>query len=370
MHDHRETGQLTNPPPKPQNDAAGRSAQPGREFVTNRGASFELPLFLPVYQPRSPAFQLSTQDSRFGIEGLIVNAYFLYKQRHIRELLGKEKTLSEFVGFDGLIATDSGAFQGFTRPLYLSNKKIVRFQDRIGSDIVSPLDLVTPPGDNRTAATGKLQATNKRIREAQKIVEHGILAGVQQGGRFADLRDASMEAILEMGLRYVAIGSLVPFFNRNHDMRFAGRVVSRARQMMGPQDPMHIYGAGDPVELPFFVAMGASIFDSSSYGHYAQGGYYMTPYGALSDPGPLLAGEYRCECAACVAREQIQTLFDDRDALTLHNLWTIHRTIDEVRNALKTPDGLEAYLVRVLEMHTEWFPASELGPSWESLHAA
>lgn len=354
-------------PSQPPRDEAGAPPSAGPVFETRRGRRFTLPLFLPVYQPRLRAFELSTRDPGVEIEALIVNSYFLYKQRDIRRQLETTTTLAEFVGFDGLIATDSGAFQGFTRQLYLSNRDIVRFQDRIGSDVIAPLDLVTPPGDKRTVAQGKLDATNKRIEEGLRLVEHGILAGVQQGGRFEDLRRASTEALMRFGVRYVAIGSLVPFFNRNHDMGFAGRVVREARAMMGPDLPMHIYGAGDPVEIPFFVALGATIFDSASYAHYAQSGHYMTPYGALDDPGPLLAGEYRCACSVCSGRADVSAVFADTEALTLHNLWTIHHTIRRVRTALSVPGGLDAYLAEILEIHAVWFPASDLIPSWTKL---
>lgn len=352
--------------------SSGLTAEPetppnGASFSTRDGRSFALPMFLPVYQPRLRAFQLSTRDPRFEIRGLIVNSYFLYKQREIRRQLEASKSLAEFVGFNGLIATDSGAFQGFTRQLYLSNRDIVKFQDTIGSDIIAPLDLVTPPGDKRTIAQAKLLATNKRIQEGLGIVERGILAGVQQGGRFPDLRQASTEALLKLGVKYIAIGSLVPFFNKNHDMTLAGRIVREARVMMGSEMPMHIYGAGDPVELPFFVAMGATIFDSASYGHYANTGHYMTPYGALPNPGPIMAGEYRCECTVCTSAVNISSVFSDTDALTLHNLWTIHHTIGRIRKALLLPQGLSTYLTEVLQIHAAWFPKSDLPRSWEAL---
>ena len=71
---------------------------------------------------------------------------------------------------------------------------------------------------------------------------------------------------MELDPKYVAIGSLVPFFNVNHDLSFVGAVLRDARQVMGPDIPMHVYGAGDPCELPFMVALGANVFDSSSTG--------------------------------------------------------------------------------------------------------
>jgi 7-cyano-7-deazaguanine tRNA-ribosyltransferase len=340
----------------------------GPRFADARGRVHPLPLFMPVYQPRQPTFQLARDGDGLTIDGLIVNAFFLYKQRELRKKLTTGgTTLSELVGFDGLISTDSGAFQGFSRALYLKNRDIVRFQDRIRSDIIAPLDLVTPPGDSRTTAQSKLDVTNKRIREALDIVAHGIVAGVQQGGRFLDLRERSTEALLQMGVRYVAIGSLVPFFNKNHDLAFPGAVIRKARAMMGPDLPMHIYGAGDPVELPFFVKMGATVFDSASYGHYAAKSFYMTPYGALSDPGPLIAGDYVCGCRQC-AEAGAAAVLADRERLTFHNLWTICNTMVELRRLVRGQHGgLDKYLQEVLAIHSRWFPTSRLRLSWDTV---
>ncbi len=336
-------------------------------FTDNSGNTHTLPLFMPVYQPREPAFQLARQNKDLKIDGLIINAYFLYKQRELRKKLTTEMTLAEFVGFDGLISTDSGAFQGFSRKLYLKNRDIVRFQDRIRSDIIAPLDLVTPPGDSRSVSQSKLDVTNKRIREALDLVEHGIVAGVQQGGRFLDQRERSTEALLKMGVRYIAIGSLVPFFNKKHSLAFAGRVIRKAREMIGPNLPMHVYGAGDPVELPFYVRLGATVFDSASYGHYGQAGFYMTPYGALKDPGPLLDDEFVCTCPQCRLPGGPEAVFAKRERLIQHNLWMICSTMEKLRGLVRSVGALDRYLQEVLEIHGRWFPDSQLGRTWEAL---
>ncbi|MBF0527318.1 MAG: tRNA-guanine transglycosylase, partial [Deltaproteobacteria bacterium] len=238
-----------------------------RKLITRRGTEHSLPLFLPVYQPQSPIVPLSVWGELQSVEGCILNAFFLYKNRDIRKSFGNGLTLREYLNFDGLVMTDSGAFQALTGPLLLSNKAIVTFQEMIKTDIASPLDLISPPGENRTTAEQKLIVTLKRIREALALTPGCILAGVQQGGRFPDLRRRSLEGLMELGIEYLAIGSLVPFFNKNHDLKFVGPVLREARRIAGPQMPIHVYGAGDPVELPFLVALGADIFDSSSYAH-------------------------------------------------------------------------------------------------------
>jgi 7-cyano-7-deazaguanine tRNA-ribosyltransferase len=325
-------------------------------------------MFVPVYQRGEGPFQLVAWEGGPRIEGIMVNAFVLYKQRRLRKELTTVRSLADYVGFSGLLITDSGAFQGFLRPLYLSNKDIVRFQDSIGSDVISPLDLVTPPRDRRSVAEDKLHATERRVREALSIAERGIVVGVQQGGRFLDLRHESVCRLMDMKVRYLAIGSLVPFFNSNHDLEFVGKVLRDARQVAGPDLPIHVYGAGDPAELPFLVALGANVFDSASYAHFARGGWYMTPYGALSEAGPLLAGEYRCPCPTCARDGDVRAVFADPDALLQHNLWTILSTVSKIRGTVAAGESLSSYLRHVLDRHMAWFPNSSLSRSWEALN--
>lgn len=335
-----------------------------RTVTTADGRVYPTPLFLPVFQPDNPFVSIPLLEQEFGIRGLITNAFFLYKKRELKTRV-LERGIREFLGFSGLIVTDSGAFQQFSGPLYLSNKKIITFQQEIGVDVVSPLDLITPPGDNRTTATNKLALTLKRIQEGLSIVDHAMLAGVQQGGRFLDLREEAIRRLVEMDVKYIALGSLVPMFTKNHHMEFLGKVIRQARQLAPAHVPIHLYGAGDPVELPFYAALGCDIFDSSSFIHYAKQGWYMTPYGAVEIQQYGLAEmPYHCTCRYCAEGEE--RLRQDEILLARHNLSVIVQVVTEIRQRL-TAGTLGAYLQQVLEVHQQHFPQSQLGPSWQAL---
>lgn len=337
-----------------------------RLLLTPRGRAVTLPVFLPVYEARSARYSPAELMATCGAEAFILNAFFLYRDRTTRDRFRKQGlTLQEYLGVNCPTMTDSGAFQGFRQRVVLDPRKIVRFQDAIGTDIVSPLDLVTPPGDGREKAREKAEVTLKRIAQALPLAESSLLAGVQQGGRFPDLRRWCTERLLDIGVRYLAVGSLVPFFTQNHDITLACRIVRDTRALVGPDMPVHVYGSGDPVELPFFLAMGANIFDSSSYAHYALGGWYMTPYGALREAGRLTSGEYRCACPACAQQDGEVGTFADPARLTLHNLWTILETVRRLRRALDE-GALDGLLAEVLDVHDAWFPESALRSSWES----
>ncbi len=333
--------------------------------LTTRAGEYDLPIFLPVYQPASNLVPVDALSQEYGFRGLIVNSFFLYKNKETKNLLLNGTTLKEYIGFNGLIMTDSGAFQGLKRPLYLSNKKIVQFQDSIGADVISPLDLITPPGDNYTTSLQKVIVTNERIAEAKQLTKRSVLAGVQQGGRYLDLRKKSLEGLQEIGIEYLAIGSLVPFFNKRHDLSFVVKVMNDVMASFGKTNiPIHIYGAGDPVELPFLFYLGARIFDSSSYGHYANQGWYMTRFGAITRNDREWFAEYDCKCPACAEQTVKTDVFNDVSNMARHNLYVIKETMDII-NQRQMAGSLTVYLQEVLDVHRRWFPESMLVPSWE-----
>jgi len=137
------------------------------------------------------------------------------------------------------------------------------------------------------------------------------------------------------------------------------------RSVIGPDVPIHLYGARPiPASCPFSSRPGSSIFDSASYGHFALGGWYMTPYGSLRDIGPIRRPvQYRCTCPDCRRHDGIPS----GDELIRHNLWTI--LIDRGgRSAARLDAGtLPAYMAEVLEVHGAWFPGSALAASWRSV---
>ncbi len=339
-----------------------------RSIVTPTGQIYSTPLFLPVFEYGNSFITIERLKNEFSIRGLITNAYFLYKKREFKTVV-LEKGIKQFLEFDGLVVTDSGAFQQFSGPLYLSNSKIIAFQQKIGVDVISPLDIITTPGDNRTTAERKLKATLKRIQKGMSIVNRSILIGVQQGGRFLTLRKQGLEELVAMGIKYIALGSLVPFFTRNHHIEFIFNVIKQAREIVPPEVPIHLYGAGDPLELPFYMALGCDIFDSSSFIHYARDNWYMTPYGALKAP-QLTEGaiQYDCSCPYCQNQGQKAVLHDVK-LLVSHNLWVILNTLENVKRLIENKTLL-GYLENVIEVHQQWFPESRLAYSWNSISSS
>jgi 7-cyano-7-deazaguanine tRNA-ribosyltransferase len=329
-------------------------------LVLDDGRSASYPVFFPVHH-RTP---MVSAASLARAPGMISNAFFFYKDRDVRASVRDGLRLRELVQHPGILMTDSGAFQGFKRPLHLHNRTIVKFQEELGADIVSPLDLVTGPWEKRTVAERKLASTHKRVVEAFATAERALVAGVQQGGRFLDLRRQATDQLLDAGARYLALGSLVPFLTRNHDVATVVTIIRETRSRAGAGFPLHLYGAGDPVELPLFALAGANVFDSSSFAHFAEAGYYMTPHGAV--PVAEVADlEWSCSCAGCTTAGPTTVTADVR-TLSEHNFDVILATIDAIRSAA-AEDRLPALVADVVERHQRLFPTSDLRASADVL---
>ena len=330
-----------------------------------------LPLFIPVYRPDYPFVLFNDKYAAHGLNAVMVNAFLLYRDRQLRKKFEDGYALRDHLGgFGGMLCTDSGAFQQLKgRKVELDPLDIVRFQNRIQTDIAAPLDLITPPETSYEETVQRMLVSHHRIAEAVKNSDYADLAGIQQGGGFYSLRMQHIRQLAEIGFRYYGIGSMVPFFNKNHDLHFTCAVIRDAREVIGPSAAMHVYGAGDPLDMAFMFYAGANVFDSSSYAHYAYGGFYMTPYGAVCRAKDCEKMDYACTCPIC-GTHGLESVFGEKGDFPLmqqHNLFVLLDTV-RVLGEKAAENALEKYVSRVYSRHlehSELFPKSRLGPSWE-----
>ncbi|MDR1657003.1 MAG: tRNA-guanine transglycosylase [Deltaproteobacteria bacterium] len=341
------------------------------QFCSKNGqVTVRLPAFIPVYRPDFTFELFSSEAMELGLSAVMVNAFLLYKDQELRQTFQAGHTLREHLGgFGGLLCTDSGAFQQLGgRRIALDPLEIIRFQNLIQTDIAAPLDLITPPQTGYEETLRRLIISQNRIEEAFKASWYSDLAGIQQGGGFFALRQRHIRELAAMGLRYYGIGSMVPFFNKNHDLYFTCAVIRDARKVVGPNPPIHVYGAGDPLDMLFMYLAGANIFDSSSYAHYAKGGYYMTPFGAVNKRAFLERLSYSCDCPVC-HNYPLAKIFDLQQGEALretHNLLTLLATAQTMQRL--SGGSLSDYSNLVYQTHIdnlELFPNSRLAQSWE-----
>lgn len=310
-------------------DLAGRIGR----LKLKRG-DVETPAFFPVVDVFRQ--ELSLKDIReAGFNQIITNAYLLYKR------LGSsvvEKGIHRTLGFDGIIMTDSGAYQILEYgSIDVDQDTIIKYQEAIGSDIGVILDV--PTGDvSYENAKYTVEVTLKRALEALRLIEGSNVEWVLpiQGGKHLDLVEYSArESSRIQGYSIYGIGSPTEFLEK-YELTTVLKMVYSAKKWLPEAKPIHLFGAGHPLVLPFAVALGVDMFDSASYILYARDGRYMTEYGVYR----VEELDYLpCTCPVCSRREPRDFIEVDRiertKLIALHNLYTIKRSIERVKQAIK-----------------------------------
>jgi len=198
---------------------------------------------------------------KFGAEIIITNSFIISKNEKLRIAC---KELHKFFEWENPIYTDSGAFQYFSQGVKNINpEEIIDFQKKIGSDIITPLDVFTTPYDSRKTAEKNLRETIKRIKAARATVSR-LLAGPIQGGRFLDLRIKACKETAKINPDIFAIGGIVPLMNE-YKFKELCDIILTCKQALPANKPVHAFGCGHPITFALLVACGCDLFDSAMY---------------------------------------------------------------------------------------------------------
>jgi 7-cyano-7-deazaguanine tRNA-ribosyltransferase len=298
----------------------------------------ETPTLMPVINPNID-FIPARKMTEFGAQILITNSYIIYRSPSLREIaiqIGLHRLLNTEIP----LMTDSGSYQLMVYgDVEIDNSEIVEFQKEIGSDIIVPLDIPTPPDVEHSIALNELETTLKREKEASEILKNSksenLLALPIQGSTHLDLRRRSAEEVSVMGGDIYPIGAIVPLLD---EYRFADvvRIILEVKSTLPSSAPVHLFGAGHPVFFSVSVALGCDLFDSAAYALYAKDDRYLTPFGTKK----LKELHYLpCSCPICSkfdAEELQKTGKSEREILIgEHNLWVCFEEIRKIKQAIR-----------------------------------
>ena len=294
----------------------------------------ETPHFFPVIR-RGEKVSIPTA-------GVITSAYLLRKA-------GYRGDVHEAIGFDGIVMTDSGAYQiiAYRTPISVSPDEIVEYQKEINSDIAVILDEPIFHEDSEEEARRKARETVRRAREA-KIDDKRIRVMPIHGVRRPKILERMIRNADFNRFSMAALGGVVPLMEK-YDYASVVEATVIARSLLPASVPLHVFGAGHPTLIPFLVAAGADTFDSASYALYAKSGRYMTPWGTYSLDDLT---ELPCTCPICLNRDP-QELKRNPELLALHNYYVILQEVLRVREAIRL-----GRLREYLEMKARTHPAA------------
>ena len=299
--------------------------------------TIKTPALMPVIHPGKQTIDVK----KYGADIVITNAYIIYKNEELRKKALKDGVHS-LINFDGPIMTDSGSFQlSEYGDIDVNNREIIEFQEKIGTDIGTSLDIPTPPYVKRERAEKELEITLERAKEALEVRENLMMNSVVQGSTFPDLRAKCAEVLGKMNFEVYPIGAVVPLLE-NYRYNDVLDIVMASVKNLPPSRPRHLMGAGHPMVFAFAVAIGCDLFDSAAYILYAQDDRFMMPDGTYKLQNLY---EMPCSCEVCnnytpddlrsMKREQRMKL------IAQHNLHISFAEIKKVRQAIIDGNLLE-----------------------------
>jgi len=348
--------------------ATDGAARAGR-LTTTHGV-VETPVFMPV-GTHGTVKALGPDDLRAaGAQIVLANTYHLFlRPGHevVRELGG----LHRFMGWDGVILTDSGGFQVFSlskrrkitdagvefrSPVdgsthFLSPEIAVEVQQALGADIMHPLDECLAYPASHEAAERSLELTLRwAARSKAAHVGRGAASqamfGIVQGGTDVELRTRAARATVELGFDGYAIGGMAVGEPKQAMYDLTALVAS----LVPAGQPRYLMGVGKPEDLVEAVARGVDMFDCVLPTRNARNGQAFTADGPVTlkqaryarAAAPLDA---ECSCYTCrdFSRAYLRHLFMSGELLayrllTLHNVTFFLRLMREMRSAIAEGD--------------------------------
>ena len=303
-----------------------------------------------------------------GAEIILGNTFHLML-RPGTEVVSAHGDLHDFMGWPGPILTDSGGFQvwslshrrkisedgvTFASPvdgaqIFLGPEESMAVQRALGADVVMAFDECTPYPATRDEAAESMELSMRwaaRCREAHDGAEGGnsnALFGIVQGGMYPDLRQASVEALREIGFEGYAIGGLS--VGEPEEDRIA--VLHATLPHLPADQPRYLMGVGRPEDLIRSVAQGVDMFDCVMPTRNARNGFLFTTRGVLKIRNARFADDTRpidpeCACYTCQnhSRAYLKHLHRCNEILgarlaTIHNLWHYQRLMQGMRQAIE-----------------------------------
>jgi queuine tRNA-ribosyltransferase len=289
------------------------------------------------------------------------------------EVIRAHGGLHGFMHWQRPILTDSGGFQVFSlAEMRKITEEGVRFrspidgdqvnltpedsmdvQRALASDIAMCFDDCTPWPATEAQARDSME---RSMRWAARSHQHyyrdapgegpppGNLFGIVQGGMYADLRVASIDALTRIGFPGYAIGGLA--VGEPEEVRL--QVLETVEPLLPRDRPRYLMGVGRPEDLIAAVSRGVDMFDCVMPTRNARNGHYFTSAGTIRirnaryqrDMDTIEPG---CGCHACTSgytRSYLRHLDRCNEMLapmlgTIHNLYYYEKLMADMRAAIE-----------------------------------
>ena len=330
----------------------------------------ETPVFMPVGSKAAVKTLTPHEVKEIGFSAILSNTYHLYL-RPGHEVIEKLGGLHKFMGWDGMILTDSGGYQVFSLSKifdvtdngidfashidgsrhFLTPEDVVDIQAALGSDIAMVLDECPPyPAEKEHIRLMMNRTLNWAKRSKTRF--HGlnhetggelILFGIVQGGMHKDLRKESAVKTVDIGFPGYGIGGL----SVGEPRELMLEMLEETLQHLPDDAPRYLMGVGDPEGIAGAVRLGVDMFDSAMPTRIARNGTVFVKGGRLNilnsaftlDKRPL---DEDCDCYTCTnfSRAYLRHIYATRETLALrlltwHNLYFVRSLIESAKKEIR-----------------------------------
>jgi queuine tRNA-ribosyltransferase len=337
------------------------------------------PAFMPVGTVGTVKALDPDELQAAGVDIVLANAYHLHL-RPGEELVHQLGGLHRFMGWTRPILTDSGGFQVFSLETLrtvdesgvqfkshidgsrrtFTPESVMRIERLLGADIIMQFDHVVAGDVSYADARDAAERSVRWLERCRVAFDSSASDGaspaqalfpIVQGGVYAELREASAEAIDGLGhWAGFGIGGL-SVGEPKADMYRMVEVVDRAL----PTDrPRYLMGVGFPEDLVAGIQRGIDMFDCVAPTRMGRNGTAFTSAGRINvrraelrdDAGPL---DPKCVCSTCTrfSRAYLRHLFAADEMLgprllSLHNVHFLVSLVRDVRAAIVAGTPIEA----------------------------
>ena len=275
-----------------------------------------------------------------GAQCIFTNAYIIFQNKLIRD----EAThvgLHKYFNFEGIIATDSGAFQQYMYnydKLDINADEIEDFQEELKPNFCVILDIPVQLTDTYETAKKKILLNIERAKKNRKLRSNGICHwfGPIHGAKYLDLIKFSTNKMNDLDFDIYAIGGLVKtFIDYRFDIALKNLLI--VKENITPNKPIHMFGLGLPQFFSLAVACGCDLMDSAAYILYAKENRYFTLSTGTKQLDEL--EEFPCHCPICsnYSPKELRSFNDDlkTELLAKHNLYLSFSELRTIRQAIK-----------------------------------
>lgn len=324
----------------------------------------QTPAFMPVGTYGSVKGLSPLQVEQTGAEILLGNTFHLML-RPGTEVIRQHGDLHDFIAWQKPVLTDSGGFQVFSlgamrkiseqgvhfrspidgAEVFLGPESAIQVQQALGADIIMVFDeCTTYPASEKQAADSMQLSLRWAARCKTAHGDHpSALFGILQGGMYTELRERSLQGLVEIDFDGYAIGGL----SVGEPKEEMERVITDIAWQLPQQRPRYLMGVGTPEDIILAVSQGIDMFDCVMPTRNARNGHLFTSLGLLrlrntrykTDTGPLDAA---CECYTCknFSRAYLHHLDKCREMLgaqlnTIHNLTFYQKLMRDLRQAIE-----------------------------------